>query len=203
MRGPKVNRHYVRYAGIALICLLASVGSGSVSAAGQNTAPNLANLSAFKRRVLLPTSDLVPAHHLVLDQSSGSADTYQVRYRDSNGTLAVQGSGGRTVFDAAVQRDTQGCSATNYCSSGARPGGGASTEVFRNLKVRGNPAILEHSSGTAGPGWTLLWYDSSSDTTYSLGLSESLGGSFAAGGTDPTNVSVGHDIAGLAEKLGA
>jgi hypothetical protein len=198
-----VNRKHVRYAGIALICLLTSVGSGSASAAGQNSAPNLDNLSSFRGRVLLPSQDLGLANHLVIEQSTVTGDTYLVSYRSGNGHATVQGNAGRTVFDRAVQQATQGCSANGYCASGRSSDGGSTTEVFRNLKTRGSQAVLQHVVGGASAGWTLVWYDASTDTGYSLTLSESIGGALMAGGTDPTNVSVGNTIATMAEGLTA
>jgi hypothetical protein len=195
-----VQRKFIRYAGIGLLCLLTSVGSGSVSAAGQNPPANLDKLAGFRGRVLVPSNGLGTRSPLVVDQSSASDGAYQVAYRSGNGRATVKGNAGRDAFDSETKVATQGCGNEKYCSSGKGSSGGATSEVFRNLKVHGNPAVLEHTVGGANAGWSLVWYDGSSNTTYSLDLSDSMGGTLA-GGTDPTNVSMGETVTSMAESL--
>jgi hypothetical protein len=197
-----VHRKFVRYAGIALICLLTSVGSGTVSAAGQNPSPNLDKLAGFRGRVLVASNGLGTPNPLVVDQSSSTDGSYQVAYHAGNGRATVKGNAGRDAFDSELKQTTQGCSSDKYCSSGKGATGGATTEVFSNsnLNVHGSPAVLEHTTGGPTPGWNLVWYDSSSNTTYSLDLSDSMS-SALAGGTDPTNVALGETVTKMAEGL--
>jgi len=199
-----VNRTRIRWAGMmTLLCTVAAMASGpAASAAGQNS-PSVENLRSFPGRVLVAAPGSLPSSSgLVVEHASVGAGTYQVAYRTGSGRAMVQGDKGRDAFDTEVlQSADRACSAGAYCATGRRAAGGATSEVFRNLKVHGDPGILTHDVGGADAGWTLHWYDRASDVSYALTLSESVGGSLHAGGTDPTNVSTGSTVVALAESL--
>jgi hypothetical protein len=172
------------------------MASGPASASGQSSA-SVDNLKSFPGRVLIPPAGMLSSVPLVVDQATVSAGEYQVGYRAGSGRAFVRGNKGRAAFDA---ESSQACSSAAYCASGRRAAGGSTTEVFRNLKVHGDRAILKHTVG-ADAGWTLEWYDKTSDVSYALTLTESVGGALLAGGTDPTNVSTSSTVVKLAESL--
>jgi serine/threonine-protein kinase len=90
-------------------------------------------------------------------------------------TLTAAGSAGRGVFDRATTPDPFSVigafNQETYCQllTSARVGTPPpNQELFRGLKVKGNPATVEHIVCCNGEGWRVFWYDEQEDATYSL-----------------------------------
>ena len=89
-----------------------------------------------------------------------------------------------------------------YCSEtvAAQEGASPASEVFRGVRVGDFEAVVEHVVCCGGHYWSLTWYDSGRDMTYTLVLVGPVADQYG-GGIDPANVSVAQSIASIATSL--
>ena len=89
-----------------------------------------------------------------------------------------------------------------YCSEtvAAQEGAPPASEVFRGVRVGDFEAVVEHVVCCGGHYWSLTWYDSGRDMTYTLVLVGPVADQYG-GGIDPANVNVAQSIASIAARL--
>jgi hypothetical protein len=212
--GVAVSRIVLRL--IAVLLLSVVLAAPSLARA----ADLFAELRTFPGVVLLPPADLSPFAALepwrveLNRPRPGSTSIvhgrYLVQYRESqdgSGSAQVGGSQGRDDLDqmvtAMATRSYTRCPAdAAYCveNVAGQDGAAPASEVFRGLRVDDGEAIVEHVICCGGHYWSLTWYDTPRDMTYSLVLVGSVADQFGDTiGQD--NASIAANLAGMAERL--
>ena len=177
-------------------------------------------LRTFPGVVLLPTADLEPfvalePWRVELNRPRPGSTAivrgrYLVQYRDQQGgtgSAQIGGTIGRDELDqtlaALASRSFKRCPAdAMYCSEtvAAQEGAPPASEVFRGIRVGDFEAVVEHVVCCGGHYWSLTWYDSGRDMTYTLVLVGPVADQYG-GGIDPANVNVAQSIASIAARL--
>lgn len=210
---------------LLLIALLLgqAFGLGLVDGAGAPAAVAadlFTELRTFQGVVLLPTADLEPFAALepwrveMNRPRPGSTaivrGRYLVQYRDQQGgtgSAQIGGSTGREELDqtlgALASRSFRRCPAdAMYCAENVAGQEGAppASEVFRGVRVGDFEAVVEHVVCCGGHYWSLTWYDTGRDMTYTLVLVGPVADQYG-GGIDPANVDVAQAFTSIAARL--
>lgn len=214
---PPCSAHARR---VLLLALVAVLSVGAAGALPVRAADLFTELRTFPGVVLLPPDDLDPFVQLepwrveMNRPRPGSTAVfrgrYLVQYRDpagGAGSAQVGGAMGRDDLDQALvalaARSFRRCPAdAPYCveNIAGQDGAAPASEVFRGLTVNGGEAVVEHVVCCGGHYWSLTWYDSMRDMTYTLVLVGPLADRYGITiSTD--NASVAATIAGIAGRL--
>lgn len=165
-------------------------------------------LASWSHPVLLPPPGLQPFTGLGIESVSASIalsqapltgrESYSVNYRGSAGVANVSGEVGEQPY-AMEQRGGPGCQAVaSYCVW--RITSGATVERFSNLDVNGQPAAVMHAIDKNSD-WSAAWYDSSSDTSYSIGFYDALDPQLRGAGIGQSNLPAAQQILDIAAQL--
>jgi hypothetical protein len=210
---------------LLLVALLLALGFGAGLVAGVGppavvAADLFTELRTFPGVVLLPSADLEPfvalePWRVELNRPRPGSTAivrgrYLVQYRDQQGgtgSAQIGGSMGRDELDqtlaALASRSFRRCPAdAMYCSENvaAQDGAPPASEVFRGVRVGDFEGVVEHVVCCGGHYWSLTWYDSGRDMTYTLVLVGPVADQYG-GGIDPANVNVAQSIASIATSL--
>jgi hypothetical protein len=164
-------------------------------------------LRSFPGTVLVAPSNLEPFANLPilrLDANGRGIARYAVYYGDlTNGGASISGLTSRASFDTAVPRLPNCASDASYCV-GPAPGqaaGPPGLELFRTADlVVDSPAFVTHRVCCNGVFWSLSWYDSRADMTYTVDLSRSVAARYGSSAAE-ADVAAAHAVAALAAQL--
>lgn len=177
-------------------------------------------LRTFPGVVLVPSAGLEPfdaleAWRVELNRPRPGSTAivrgrYLVQYRDPQGgagSAQIGGAMGREELDQTLttlaDRSFRRCPPDAvYCfeNVGGQDGAMPASEVFRGLTVRDDPAVAEHVVCCGGHYWSLSWYDTTRDMTYSLVLVGPVADQYGVG-IAAENASAALTIADVAGRL--
>jgi hypothetical protein len=126
--------------------------------------PDLNSIGQFAGPVLVPPSDsAVYANVSVMDPGGiiGTPAEYRIMLQGPVDLIIVEGDRGSDVYDSLEK-----------CAHPIEPNCDPDrNEYYRGLQVKGIPATVDHYTGFRGENsWTVWWFDSSVNVTYSLML---------------------------------
>ena len=167
-----------------------------------------AGLRNFPGDVLLPPADLAPFADLPflrLDATSQGIARYAVYYGDlTTGVASVSGLIGRASFDAAMPRLPNCAPDAAYCAGpgvGQAPGDPPGVEVFRAANLVGDfPAFAVHRVCCNGQFWSVSWYESGPNLSYTIDLSRNVAAQYG-GNRAESDVNAARAVAALANRL--
>jgi hypothetical protein len=215
-------RSTVRLLLVALLLAQAvGFGAGLFSPSSTLAADLFTELRTFPGIVLLPPADLEPFTQLepwrveLNRPRPGSTAVvrgrYLVQYRDQvqdgAGSAQVGGTVGRDELDqtlmALASRSFKRCPADAlYCVENVAGQDDAppASEVFRGVRVGDFEAVVEHVVCCGGHYWSLTWFDSGRDMTYTMVLVGPVADQYG-GGIMPENLAVAERIVSIAAQL--
>lgn len=197
-----------------------AVGSAPAGPQAALAADLFAELRTFPGVVLVPMAGLAPFAGLepwrveLNRPRPGSTAVirgrYLIQYRDplgGAGSAQIGGSTGREELDQTMvtlaARSFRRCAAdAAYCfeNVGGQAGAMPASEVFRGLTVHDGPAVAEHVVCCGGHFWSLTWYETTRDMTYTLVMVGPTADAYG-GGITAENVSAAQTIAEIAGQL--
>jgi len=129
---------------------------------------------------------------------------YAVYYGDlTTGGATISGLIGRAAFDNGTPRLPECAPDSTYCS-GPVPGqsaGPPGLEIFRGFDVvDGYPAFVTHRVCCNGVFWSLSWYESRTNMSYTIDLSRSAATRYGSTTAD-ADLAAAHAVAALASQL--
>jgi hypothetical protein len=167
-----------------------------------------ASLRGFPGTVLVPPSTLAPFRDLPIlriDETGQGIARYAVYYGDlTTGVASVSGLIGRASFDAGEPRLPDCSPEAAYCvgpgasqSASDSPG----VELFRASDFVGaNPAFVTHRVCCNGLFWSISWYDTATNMSYTIDLSRNVAAQFGGPVADH-DVASARRVAALATEL--
>jgi hypothetical protein len=167
-----------------------------------------ATLSMFPGAVLVPPSTLAPFKDLPIlriDATGQGIARYAVYYGDlTTGAASVSGLIGRASFDAAVPRLPDCTAEAAYCvgpAAGQSASDPPGVELFRAPDlVNDDPAFATHRVCCNGLFWSLSWYETATNMSYTIDLSRNVAAQFGGSGAS-RDVAAARGIAALATQL--
>lgn len=203
-----------------LLAPAVGVGAGLIAPSTTLAADLFTELRTFPGIVLLPPADLEPfvalePWRVELNRPRAGSTArirgrYLVQYRDpegSTGSAQIGGTVGRDELDqtlgALASRSFTRCPAdAAYCAEHVAGQGDAplASEVFRDMRVGDHEAVVEHVVCCGGHYWSMTWYDTGRDMTYTLVLVGPVADQYG-GGIMPENLDVAQSIVGIAAQL--
>jgi hypothetical protein len=165
------------------------------------------SLRNFPGTVLVAPAGVEPFASLPILRSEAASQgiqRYAVYYGDlTNGSASIAGLIGRASFDAGAPHLPDCAADSPYCA-GPAPGqtsGPSGLELFRGTDlVEDDEAYVTHRTCCNGVFWSVTWYASRTNMTYTIDLSRSAATIFGSATADADRAAA-HTVAGLASQL--
>lgn len=190
----------------------AALPPGATSHASSGNVParltSDSGLRSFPGTVLVPPTSLAPFKDLPImriDATSQGIARFAVYYGDiTTGVASISGLLGRASFDGALPHLLDCAPDAAYCSGpgvGQKQGDPPGLELFRPEHLVGNdPAFATHRVCCNGVFWSLNWYDTSANMSYTIDLSRNIAAQFGSGSADD-DVNAAKAVGALAGQL--
>jgi hypothetical protein len=145
-------------------------------------------ITDFPGVMLVPRRDVAILRDLFLccasvhrdDQAGPPSWHYEIRLSrpEGSGEATLSGDTGRGAYEELADRAAAwgvgDCPLdASYCAffhPFAQPGDKPDSEAFSGLTVKGQPAVVRHSTCCNGEQWVIRWYDPAEDLSYGLRL---------------------------------